>query len=105
MVRWYSSILELKLAKHSINKLITDDQLEECFEGTTNISMVREILDKPGVVVEGAINTEQFAEWFAYAIEGFIDADEDTDEWREAWDVNFDWGLTIADNINDKIMV
>ena len=88
----------------NINEQITDDELGDCFEGSSNIDMVREILEKPGVVTgPGIIDSDQFAEWFAYAIEGFIDAEEDTEEWREAWDINFDWGLTIADNINDLL--
>ena len=88
----------------NINEQITDDELEDCFEGSSNIDMVREILAKPGVVVgPGIVDDESFAEWFAYALEGFIDAEEDTDEWREAWDINFDWGLTIASNINDLL--
>ena len=66
--------------------------------------MVREILEKPGVVtLEGYVETERFAEWFAYGIEGYIDADEGTAEYTEAWDNNFDWGMTIADNINDYL--
>ena len=88
----------------NINEQITDNELEDCFEGSSNIDMVREILEKPGVVTgPGIIDSDQFAEWFAYAIEGFINAEEDTEEWREAWDINFDWGLTIADNINDLL--
>lgn len=88
----------------NINEQITDDELEDCFEGSSNIDMVREILAKPGVVVgPGIVDDESFAEWFAYAIEGFIDAEEDTEEWREAWDTNFDWGLSIASNINDLL--
>lgn len=88
----------------NINEQITDDELEDCFEGSSNIDMVREILTKPGVVNDhGIVDDESFAEWFAYAIEGFIDADEDTEEWQEAWDTNFDWGLNIASNINDLL--
>lgn len=88
----------------NINEQITDDELEDCFEGSSNIDMVREILAKPGVVNDnGTVDDESFAEWFAYAIEGFIDADENTEDWKEAWDINFDWGLTIASNINDLL--
>lgn len=88
----------------NINEQISDDELEDCFEGSTSIDLVREILVKPGVVIgSGIVDEESFAEWFAYGIEGFIDADEDTDEWTEAWDINFDWGLTIASNINDLL--
>ena len=88
----------------NINEQITDDELEDCFEGSTSIDLVREILIKPGVVIEsGIVDEESFAEWFAYGIEGFIDAEENTDEWTEAWDNNFDWGMSIASNINDLL--
>lgn len=88
----------------NINEQISDDELEDCFEGSTSIDLVREILVKPGVVIgSGIVDEESFAEWFAYGIEGFIDADEDTEEWQEAWDINFDWGMSIASNINDLL--
>jgi len=88
----------------NINELITDDELEDCFDRSSSVDMVCEILEKPGVAIgPRKIDVDQFAVWFAYAIEGFIDTDEDTDEWSEAWDVNFDWGLNIADNINDLL--
>ena len=37
------------------------------------------------------------------AIEGFIDADDHTPEYDEAWDNNYEWAMTIAENINDKL--
>ena len=82
---------------------LTDKELEDCFGGSTDVDMVREILEKPGVIdpESGLLDCEQFAEWFAYGIEGSIDADEDTEEWQDAWDTNFEWGRDIADNIND----
>ena len=82
---------------------LTDEEIEDCFGGSSNVDMVREIISKPNVVdpESGLIDCENFAEWFAYCIEGFIDADERTKEWTEAWDINFDWGFDIADRIND----
>lgn len=84
---------------------LTDEELEECFDGSSSVEMVREILAKPGVIDEDSelIDCESFAQWFAYGIEGYIDADEDTPEWQEAWDNNFNWGFDIADNINDYV--
>jgi len=44
----------------NINEQITDDELEDCFEGSSNIDMVREILAKPGVVVGPGIVDDDF---------------------------------------------
>lgn len=83
---------------------LTDEELEECVDGTTNIAMLREILTKHRVVDEqGWIDPEIFADWFAHGIEGFIDAAPDTDEWQEAYDTNWNWGYDIGDNINSYI--
>ena len=85
-------------------KTLTDAELEDCVNGTTNIAMLREILTKHGVVDEqGWIDPEIFADWFAHGIEGFIDAMPDTDEWQEAYDTNWNWGYDIGDNINSYI--
>ena len=87
----------------SVYKL-TDDELENCVNGSTNIVMLREILTKHGVVDEqGWIDPEIFADWFANGIEGFIDAVPDTDEWQAAYDNNWNWGYDIGDNINSYI--
>ena len=81
----------------------SDEELESCVDGNTSVPLMREILEKHGVVVDGHVQVEVFAQWFAYGIEGFIDADEETDEWEEANDNNYDWGWSIADAINDHI--
>lgn len=83
---------------------LEDWEIEECFDGSSNVDMVREIFEKDGVLEDdGTIIVEQFAQWFAYAIEGFIDADEETEEWDEAWNNNFEWGKSIAENLNDYL--
>lgn len=83
---------------------LTDDELEECINGSTNIDMIREILTKGGVVDElGWVDPEVFADWFATGIEGYIDADVDSNEWHEANEVNWSWGYDIADNINESL--
>ena len=82
---------------------LTDEELEACVDGNTNMDLLREILEKPFCVVDNVIDEEQFAQWFAYALEGFIAADEDTEEWDEAYQANYDWGYQIAENINDYV--
>lgn len=78
---------------------IGDDELEDCFDGSTNIDMVRELCEQCENGA-GYIDIEEFGERFATAIEGFISADHDTDEWYEAWENNREWGESIAENIN-----
>ena len=83
----------------------TDDEIEECFEGSSDVDLVREIAGK--CVTENATIAEMaFGQMFARAIEGFIGVEyEDApDEWEEAWDINEDWGISIARNLNDLII-
>jgi hypothetical protein len=82
---------------------LSDEELEDCVDGSTNITMLRDILTKVNVVAEdGVVNVEAFASWFAYGLESYIAADEDEepDEWQEAYDSNEQWGRDIAENIN-----
>jgi hypothetical protein len=80
---------------------LTDNELNECFNGTTSPELVREILEKAGVVLNtGLIDVDQFAQWFAHSIQDLIDADLTGDDWQAAWRVNFEWGNDIAKNIN-----
>jgi hypothetical protein len=84
---------------------LDDDELEDCFDGSSDVDMVREILQKSNVVdaESSLIDCENFANWFAHGVEGFIDEDEESEEWQEAWDNNYEWGMSIANNINDYL--
>lgn len=83
---------------------LTDEEIENCINGSSNITMIRDILTKHGVVdLEGYIDPEIFADWFAQGVEGYIDAEENSDEWIEANDTNWNWGYDIGDNINSYI--
>lgn len=85
-------------------KNLTDDEIESCIEGSSNIKMIRDILTKHGVVdLEGYVDPEVFADWFAQGIEGYIDAKMNSDEWIESNDTNWNWGYDIGDNINSLI--
>jgi len=85
-------------------KMLTNEEIEDCINGSSNVEMIRQILTKHGVVdLEGWVDPEIFADWFAQGIERFIDAEEGTDEWTEAYDNNWNWGYDIGDNINSKI--
>ena len=83
----------------------TDDEIEECFYGSSNVDLVRDIAGKCKTE-NGTIAEMAFGQMFARAIEGYIgvDYDEDPDEWEEAWDNNEDWGISIASNLNALII-
>lgn len=86
-----------------INEL-TNEEIEDCINGSSNVDMIRDIFTKHGVVdLEGYVDPEIFADWFAHGVEGYIDAEKGSDEWTEANDVNWNWGYDIADNINSYI--
>lgn len=81
---------------------VTDDELEECYVGTTDTKMVRRLI-RECVMDTGYIDEEAFGASFARQIEDFISADFSTGEWDEAWEANREWGVTIAENINDML--
>ena len=83
---------------------LTDEELEDCVNGSFHIKTLREILTKHGVVdLEGWVDPEVFADWFAHSLEDMISEYEDTPEWQEAYDNNWNWGYDTGDNINSYI--
>ena len=83
---------------------LSEEELEDCVDGSTSMSLIQEIIQKPRCVNEqGYIDEVQFAQWFSFALAGFIDADEDTSDWEEANENNYNWGWQIAENINDYL--
>jgi len=81
---------------------ISDEELESCFEGSSNINLVRELLEK-NIAPDGWVWDADFGHFFATAIQSFIDEDEDTPEWNKAWDINYEWGVRIAANVNELL--
>lgn len=84
-----------------INEIIDDEDLAWCIDGSTDLNMVRRLIDV--CQDESLLNVQQFGEMFARQIEGFIDAAEGTEEWEETYENNYDWGVGIADTINDYV--
>ena len=87
-----------------INEILSDDDIEECIDGSSDVTMIREIIDL--TQMESLVNEKDFADLFADRISGFIavDYDEEPDEWETCNDNNWSWGKAIAENINDKIL-
>ena len=84
-----------------INDIIDDEDLAWCIDGSTDLNMVRRLIDV--CQDEALLDAQQFGEMFARQIEGFIDAAEGTEEWKEAQENNLNWGIGIADTINDYV--
>lgn len=84
-----------------INEIIDHEDLAWCIDGSTDLNMVRRLIDV--CQDESLLDVQQFGEMFAQQIEGFIDAAEGTEEWEEAHENNLNWGISIADTINDYV--
>lgn len=82
---------------------LSDDQIESCLDGASNVEMVRNLLNDAYNKDLNSVDEMDFAFEFAEAIKGFIDAEEGTDEWEEANDTNYEWGESIAQNVNELI--
>lgn len=81
---------------------ITNKELTSCVGDRAEIHIIKQILNEPGMInLEGYVNVERFAEWFAYDLEDQINAVEGTSEYKDAWDENYAYGAGIAENINE----
>lgn len=68
---------------------------------TLDLLLIKDILSKPNVIdMYGWVDLEMFADWFSQGLEGYISAEEGTDEWTQAFDNNWNWGYDIGDLIN-----
>ncbi len=79
---------------------LSDDQIESCFNGCSNVDMVRNLLNAAYNKKLNEVDEMDFAGEFAEEIKGYIAAEEGTDEWQESYDGNYEWGESIAENIN-----
>ena len=83
-----------------INDLISDEELEECIEGCSDLSLIRQIIKLSQL--ENLLDEEGFADIFAFELRGFIN--EDSEEYDTAYEKNYDWGYQIASNINELLL-
>ena len=75
---------------------LSDEILEECFDGSTSKDLVKEIINKMNVLnKDNTIDEVAFGRSFMYALQGLTNGDDEADE------NNFDWGVGIAENINE----
>ncbi len=83
---------------HTNPLLLTDESLEECADGATDPRLLREILSQSAVVQrDKKVDVKQFAKYFQIALEDLAENEESSEN-------NYEWGLSIAENINDKTL-
>ena len=85
-----------------INDILSDDDIYYCIDGHSDIKMIREVIDM--TQEENLVDEESFADVFSFNIRGFIDEEIDSDEYDEAYTNNWEWGRTIAENINSLLV-
>ena len=100
-----------KAAKKELSKKLitiadlTDDQIESCFDGSSNVNLVRRLFEENYLVDLKVVDEEAFGAAFAEAIQSFIGADEteEPEEWKEAYVINQEWGESMAQRVNDLL--
>lgn len=91
-------------AAFKINDILSDEEIEECIDGCSDIKMIREII---GVTqLDNLVDIEDFADMFSYKIRNFIDVhiEDDEEAYDEAYMNNWEWGSSIAENINNLLI-
>ena len=87
----------MKKISHIHPSKLSDQAIEDCFDGSTTIELVRRILDTSGVVSkENIIDVNEFAKMFDEALQNLGIVDDE-----EASEANYDWGVIIAENLNE----
>lgn len=54
----------------NINDILSDDEIEECIDGSSNITLIRSIIEL--TQDNNTVNEESFADIFAFEIRGFM---------------------------------
>ncbi len=97
-------------AKKNSKKIVTiadlsDEQIESCFDGSSNVDLVRDLFEENYHSDLNVVDETAFGEAFADAIQGFIgvDQNEEPEEWKQAYAINQEWGESIAQNVNELL--
>jgi hypothetical protein len=102
--------IKKKIVQKKSKKLITiadlsDDQVESCINGSSNINLVRNLFEenyRPDLKI---VDEKAYGAAFAEAIQGFIGVDEieEPENWKEAYAINQEWGESMANSVNDLL--
>ena len=84
----------------------SDVDLEKYF---LDVETIKEIANRSTIIETGYVDILLFSEKFAdlrehsLAIRKDKEPDMDSDDFKDAWELNISWGETIANNINKKL--
>lgn len=84
-----------------INYLLSDEELEQCIEGSTDLKVVRKFIDE--CQYQNLVNPKKFENKFGDFLQSFI-CEEDDEDFSIADINNRIWAKQIAENINDLIL-
>ena len=85
-----------------INDILSDEELEDCIEGSSSTVLIRQAISLSQN--NNLVDEDSFADIFAFELRDFIDAEPSSLEYMEAYEVNWDWGYSIAENINELLV-
>jgi hypothetical protein len=86
----------------NINDILSDEEIEDCLEGTSDIKWIRGLINLSQI--DNLIDEEGFADMFSFELRKFIDVPENSEEYDDAYENNWVWGYSIAENINELVM-
>ena len=82
------------------NDILSDDEIEQCIKGSSNINLIRNLIeisqDRNRAILDGI----KFAAHYSDEVNNNIKAKRGTTEWDDANTTNWEWGKSIATNIN-----
>ena len=85
-----------------INDILDDEEIMDCVDGHTDIKLLRRAIEH--AQDENLLDEDLFAEYFAVAIDGFIDEEAGTEAYLNAREANYIWGFYIAGSINSLLI-
>jgi len=85
------------------NDILSDEELEECIDGSSDLTLIRNIIETSQDKNAATVDVLKFAAYFTDHVNDFIDAKPGTNDYDEASTVNWEWGRSIATNINEMV--
>lgn len=82
------------------NDILSDEEIEDCIDGSSNIKLIRNIIEIAQDKNRATIDELKFAAYFTDEVNNFIDEKPGTAAWDEANTNNWEWARSIANNIN-----
>ena len=82
------------------NDILSDDEIEQCIKGSSNINLIRNLIEISQDRNRAILDEIKFAAHYTDEVNNNIKAKRGTAEWDDANTTNWEWGKSIAININ-----